>query len=165
MNRMPRSRSNAGFTLIELLVVIAIIGILAAVVLAALGDARAKGRDSSRAAQSQEFIKAFELYYSEHGSYPNDGLMGTYRPAAQLGATESALTGSGFIKSIPEDPLYDASEGYLYCSNNVGDTYALLVNVEDENGTNYCSISKGPQAYQNILCNGLASMDRCSDRF
>lgn len=160
-----RSTPSRGFTLLELVIVITIIGIISAIVLVALGESRAKGRDGQRAAQTQEFLKAFELHYSDNGAYPNDGLMGTYRQPVQISAIGSQITNAGYIKRVPEDPLYDAAQGYLYCSNNAGDTYALLVNVEDESGSNYCVASKGPQAYTNALCNGIALMDRCGDRF
>ncbi len=67
MNLLQR---NKGFTLIELLVVIAIIGILASVVLASLGSARTKSRDTSKAAQIKEVKKAMEAYYLDNGAYP-----------------------------------------------------------------------------------------------
>ncbi len=156
---------SRGFTLLELVIVITIIGIISAIVLVALGESRAKGRDGQRAAQTQEFLKAFELYYSDNGAYPSDGLMGTYRQPVQISVIGSSLTNSGYIKRIPDDPFYDAAEGYLYCSNNAGDTYALLVNIENETGSNYCVASKGPDSYKNALCNGIALMDRCGDRF
>lgn len=58
------------FTLIELLVVIAIIGILSTFAIVALGNARAKGRDSKRLNDMRSMVNALELYYANHNSYP-----------------------------------------------------------------------------------------------
>jgi len=56
-------RMKAGFTLIELLVVIAIIGILAAVILASLDSARAKGVDAANKEDLDNARAQAELYY------------------------------------------------------------------------------------------------------
>ena len=62
-------RAQKGFTLIELLVVIAIIGLLAAVVLAAVGTARTKGADAAVKAQLNGARSQAELWSSSHNGY------------------------------------------------------------------------------------------------
>jgi len=50
--------------------VIAIIGVLAAIVLAALSESRQKARNIAVIAQMEEYQKAIELFYAENGYYP-----------------------------------------------------------------------------------------------
>ncbi len=56
-----------GFTLIELLVVIAIIGILAAVVIGSLNDARSGGQDASIKQSVANIRSQAELFYNGNG--------------------------------------------------------------------------------------------------
>ncbi len=56
--------------MIELLVVISIIALLAAIILASVGVARAKSRDARRISDLHSIQVALEEYYADHGSYP-----------------------------------------------------------------------------------------------
>ena len=58
-----------GFTLIELLVVIAIIGILATIVLVAVGGARTQARAAKTTGDMNQIMMAMELYYAENTAY------------------------------------------------------------------------------------------------
>lgn len=62
------SNNVTGFTLLELLVVIAIIGLLAAIVIVSLNDARTKAANSKTIQTVQEVEKALGLYYGDNGT-------------------------------------------------------------------------------------------------
>lgn len=146
-------KNTAGFTLIELLVVIVIIGILAAIVMVALSSARVKSRDAQRAAQAKEVIKALDLYYSDHGAYPDT----SDEEAGEVLLNDSLIGGTlvsgGYLGKIPEDPVYkytgDDKNSYKYCAKPSGSNpvnfFVLFVNIEADNDEYaYCYIPRDP---------------------
>ncbi|HEX8591384.1 MAG TPA: prepilin-type N-terminal cleavage/methylation domain-containing protein [Candidatus Paceibacterota bacterium] len=115
---MPRR----GFTLIELLVVIAVIGVLSAIVLAVLSDARSKSRDTSRVAGVKEVQKALQVYWLQQGAYP---------PAATPTSLSSLSTYlvPTYIKSIDYDMTGVSGATYYRPASNP-DSYLIYVALE-----------------------------------
>ena len=66
-------KKSRGFTLIELLVVIAVLGVLAAIVIAAVNPVEqlARGRDASRTSGVVSLGKALQNYYTQKGAWPD----------------------------------------------------------------------------------------------
>ena len=77
----------------ELLLVIAIIGILAGILLPALGGIRTRTRVETTEAQLQQIEIALEVYYADYDTYPrmgNDWLGGIYFATEDIGADLAA---------------------------------------------------------------------------
>jgi len=135
--------NNRGFTLIELLVVIAVIGILAAVVLASLNNARSKARDTKRIAELKQLQVALELYRNDNGDYPpgtaaSDGLW--------LSRMNTWLVTPGYLAAVPVDPG-DGSYRYYADYTSTGtcgglnyDAYEYAIPFKLENPSSFPSI-------------------------
>lgn len=66
----PTTYEDAGFTLIELLIVIVILGLLAGIVVFAVGSAKGDSVSSSCKADVKSVNTAAEAYKASNGSYP-----------------------------------------------------------------------------------------------
>jgi prepilin-type N-terminal cleavage/methylation domain-containing protein len=138
-----------GFTLIELLVVVAIIGILAAVVMANLSNARSKGNDAGILANITSVTTQAGVYIGDH-----EGDYGTFDNGSD-GAKDCPLvgdiSGTGFfydptVENALAAALTDSPKGKTFCYAN-GDQYAVAVSrpasVAAIKSTFWCADSTG----------------------
>ena len=144
MKSYPSTRRNA-FTLIELLTVIAIIAVLSAIVIPAIGQARANARASVGASNLRQIGVAVKLYSSENNGRlpyvtikkedwneahpdPDDKVSGDQQWTKQIrdflpqqSASLTAREHELFV--CPNAEYYDAS-GALLSPENISRTYA-----------------------------------------
>ncbi len=136
------SKKDKGFTLIELLVVIAVIGLLASIVLVAVGPARAKARDARRQSDVRQVNLAMEMCYDDAGCNAAEKYINTVAGAAKDNEIGDYLT-------VPTDPL-DNEDGqrYMWTDNGTDDQYyCFYVKLEaPATSTWSCASQKGVDA-------------------
>ncbi|MDD4996233.1 MAG: type II secretion system protein [Patescibacteria group bacterium] len=121
------TKNKKGFTLIELLVVVAIMGLLSALAVVALNQARARARDARRVADIKQIQTALELYYLDNNEYPDikvagDNTIGGVCLDSDDGFATDACSGTTYMAVVPENPQPRADGD---CPNTVY-TYVTL---------------------------------------
>lgn len=102
---MPRQKS--GFTLVELLVVIAIIGVLVALLLPAVQQAREAARRMQCSNQLKQLGLALHNYHDTYNTFPARAA-GTTGPNADTGHNSGRLSGSiALLPYLEQTALYD----------------------------------------------------------
>jgi prepilin-type N-terminal cleavage/methylation domain-containing protein len=100
MQRMiKRAREEGGFTLIELMIVIVILGILAGIVLFAVGGITDRGTTAACKTDLSTIQTGVEAYYAKKGSYPADLVPSLTDPAAASGNNVFLRWDTGFTGS------------------------------------------------------------------
>lgn len=144
---------NKGFTLIEMIIVIAIIAILAGVFLTGFGGFRSTAQDSKRIADLKNVQSYLELYYSKNRAYPN---------AANWAALTTELTNPAqnlSIRSVPTDPINDASTGYIYDYAVLSGGQAYVIVAQLSTGTHAALQDSVDIDESNPLAAAAASID------
>lgn len=142
-----------GFTLIELLVVIAIIGILAAVVLASLNDARDGGSDASAKSSMNSIRNQAELYYNKSGFSYDEA------PAGGANPGDTVCLDPDVVNLM--DAVADRVPGTVTCAEADTSYYAYVtlnddsVFCVDSSGFGGTVVTATPVTGSPSLCNGI----------
>ncbi len=139
MKHFTRNRKK-GFTLIELLVVIAIIGILSAVVLSSLAQARAK----ARVAAVQETLHSLQT--AGHTCFNDEQTIIT--------PLETNDGGGGPLCAGSESQYKMLSTGWIYCDDTAGTQSETDCgdDVSSETATTFSITAEHPIDQQKVSC-------------
>lgn len=145
------NKKQSGFTLIELLVVIAIIGILAALVLVALGNARDKANDARIKSNLGQLRTLAEVHYDANAaSYAGfNTCITTPNTTNCKGAIDASIT------SLKAD-TNSANNNATITSNASASAFCVSTTLKSATATNVCVDASGAFKEGASVCNASA---------
>jgi len=118
IERINQKRKNEeGFTLVELLVVIVILGILAAIVVFAVGGIQNNASDAAKKTDVSVLSAAQEAHFAQHGNYAsmaklfNDKYLRQGSETKDMCLSTSGLTGTGITQTSSDYKIVDKDAG------------------------------------------------------
>ena len=124
---MDAPNRDRGFTLVELLVVIVVLGVLAAVVVFAVGGITERGDTAAAAADERTVVVALESYRAVHGQY----------------ASEAELVNAGFLRE--ESELTDIDVAPDLASYAIGSAGSFPPDESTETTAPTTTVAPAPQ--------------------
>jgi prepilin-type N-terminal cleavage/methylation domain-containing protein len=119
---MHLERTNKGFTLLELLLVVGMIAMLVSFIGFNMFAGIAKGRDTRRLQDVNDFQKALQLAFITDKHYP------IYATEIVIDGTDpinTLMTSRSDLNAVVKDPVNDTVHKYWYQSDSVGTTYQI----------------------------------------
>lgn len=156
-------RVEGGFTLVEIIVVIAVIGLLTAVAMASLTQARSNSRDKVRVSDLEQAKASVHIYAVTNGTYkiPNTGDSGSGRgwfSGDETGVSitvAEALVDLGLMTMPIHDPLVPHGEHevngqwqymYYFANDDPTEGACLLASLENPNAEQTAAFEAAPLA-------------------
>ena len=151
-----KNKYNNGFTLIELLVVIAIIGILAALVLVALGNARDKAHDVRVRSGIGQLRTLAEVYYNSNGaSYLGlDTCYDTPNSTNCVGDIE------GSVAAVKADVI-DAADTGTFRTGSIADEFCISNSLWSNTNEYFCADASGEFKESNSADCDIPTLTAC----
>lgn len=143
-----KSRAD-GFTLIETLLVISVIGLLASIVLVAVGNTRQQSRDSQRQANLRQVATAMELDFQENSQY-----------LSTTGGVDVVTSIGTYLPVVPKDPKNVAPCRYTWSNNTANlKQYCVYTCLETLANNYVCASEKG--LLTRVYATGAPALGAC----